>query len=235
MSLKTRQKEPELMDQPDLDAQTHRKALSGLGRINWWSCSHSILWPPIQKLSETITDRPIRILDIASGGGDVVIRIAQKAAENNVKVEIDGCDISQVAVEFAQEQANKNNLSNVNFLNFDITKDKIEKSYDVIMCSLFLHHLDTEEAISLMKIMANATSQIILINDLLRTRFGYCLAWFGCHVLSRSPIVHSDGPLSVQGAFSSKEVEQLAEQAGLESIQMSYHWPQRFLLQWNRK
>ncbi len=42
------------------------------------------------------------------------------------------------------------------------------------------------------------------------------LAWIGCHLLSRSPIVRHDGPVSVAGAYTIPEVRELAERAGLD-------------------
>ena len=80
--------------------------------------------------------------------------------------------------------------------------------------------------------MKELASQRVLINDLRRTRAGYVLAWLGCRLLTRSPIVHVDGPLSVRAAFSLDEVRQLAEECGLSGATLTTHWPQRFLLDW---
>ena len=102
------------------------------------------------------------------------------------------------------------------------------------MCSLFLHHLANDEALQLMRSMASAARQAVLIDDLLRTQWGYALCWVGCRILSRSPIVHVDGPLSVQGAFTVPEVRSLADQAGLSGARIKRHWPERFLLSWER-
>ena len=234
MNLQIRQREPELMDQPGLCDQEHGNALAGLGRVNWWSRSSSIFWKPLLQLAQSAGAEPLKILDIASGGGDVSVDLAIRGRRAGLNVEIAGCDISEYAVRYATEQARRRQLENVHFFQSDIFQEPAERKYDLVMCSLFLHHLDEPQAVQLMQWMSESTRHLMLINDLRRTRLGYCLAWAGCRLLTRSPIVHTDGPISVAGAFSIEEAEQLARQAGLEKVQITRHWPQRFLLEWSR-
>jgi len=235
MNLKSRQREPELMDQPGLSDHEHGNALAGLGRVNWWSRSSNRFWPPLLKLAQSTQDRPLQILDIASGGGDVSISLALRARQAGIDVEIAGCDISEYAIRHATELAQRKQLQNVRFFQRDIFQEPAEQKYDLVMCSLFLHHLDPPQAVELLKWMSESTRHLILINDLRRTRLGYWMAWFGCRLLTRSHIVHTDGPISVAAAFSIEEAKQLAEQAGLDKIHITRHWPQRFLLEWSRE
>ena len=82
-SLRQRNLQPEVMDQPDLDAGEHHHALEALARINRISFSPRILWRPIRRLCElrkkSGDSRPVRVLDVATGGGDVPVRIWQMA------------------------------------------------------------------------------------------------------------------------------------------------------------
>jgi hypothetical protein len=82
--------------------------------------------------------------------------------------------------------------------------------------------------------MAEAAAVMILANDLVRGPFGFALAYFGTRVLSTSAIVHSDGPQSVAGAFTVREMRQLAERAGLKEAIVKRSWPFRMLLRWNK-
>lgn len=227
-----RDRQPELMDDPALDSERHRHALRGLRRVNSFSRSTAILWPAIQEVAQVISGRPVRILDIASGGGDVVLGLAARAARYRIEVEIDGCDISLLAVEHGTELARQSGLSGLKFLATDAIRGPLEGPYDIVMCSLFLHHLPQEDARVLLRRMQKLATNRVLVNDLRRTRLGYALAWAGCRLLTRSPIVHTDGPLSVRAAFSTEEVRQLAEESGLTGATITTHWPQRFLLDW---
>src|SRR5947208_2425335 len=88
----------EVMDQPDLAADRHAAALSGLARINLISGSATMVWRPIESLAPHHPGRKLRILDIATGGGDVPIALWRKAQRRGLALEIDGCDISPTAL-----------------------------------------------------------------------------------------------------------------------------------------
>lgn len=226
-----RDRQPELMDDPGLAVGSHRAALEGLGRVNYLSRADAVLWRTLHGVAPSSPEQSLRILDIASGGGDSAIRLAQRFQRAGVSVEIEGCDISETAIEYAREQAAKRGVTNVSFTRRDVLTEPFpEKSWDVVMCSLFLHHLSAEDGLALLKTMRQAASQLVLVDDLRRTRIGYWLAWLGCRVLTRSPIVHVDGPLSVAGAFTSQEAIEMARRAGWPDPQLMNHFPQRFLL-----
>ena len=221
------------MDQPSLDAAAHAHALRGLARINRWSRSDAILWPAIERLARTAGGSPIRVLDVASGGGDVPIALAKSALRAGLTLEIEGCDVSPEAVQYARRQAEETGLS-LRFFNLDVLNEPIPTGYDVVMSSLFLHHLEEADACSFLRKAADATSRLLLVNDLVRGPVGYLLAWWACRILTRSPVVWHDGPVSVAGAFTPAEVRKLAGSAGLEGVRLTRHWPRRFLLSWSR-
>jgi SAM-dependent methyltransferase len=231
--LAERHRRSEIMDGPGLDPAEHARALRGLGRINWISRSASILWPPIARLAASEPGRPIRVLDLASGGGDVPIALARLASSSRLKIDVEGSDASPEAVRFATTQAEAHG-SPVRLRVLDALRDPIPAGFDVISCSLFLHHLDHADAARLLRAMADAAARLVLVNDLARTRVGYLLAWLGCRLLSRSPVVHHDGPVSVAAAFTPDEALRLARESGLDVATVSPRWPQRFLLAWSR-
>ena len=230
----SRCRQPELMDQPGLDLTEHRQALQGLRRINNVSRPSSVLWPAIARLArrKEANGRPVRVLDLATGGGDTPIALDRRARRAGLNLEIEGCDINPQAVDYAQEQA-RAHKANVRFFVLDAVHDILPSDYDVLTCSLFLHHLDETDAITLLRQMGNAARRLVLVDDLVRSRWGYLMAVVGCHLLSGSRVVHVDGPISVAGAFTPSEALSLAEQAGLQGATLTRHWPQRYLLTWN--
>jgi SAM-dependent methyltransferase len=229
-----RLREPELMDQPGLEDRVHRAALAGLGRINRFSGSGRIVWKAVERLVATNASRTWRVLDLASGGGDVAIDVARRAARAGARVIVDGWDVSPFAVRYATARASERQIENVQFYREDVLGGPLPEDYDVVMCSLFLHHLPEDVATALLSKMAAAAQRLVLVNDLCRSAFGYGLAWLGCRFLTRSPIVHVDGPRSVQSAFSLTEIREVARQGGLAGAVVERRWPCRFLLQWSR-
>jgi 2-polyprenyl-3-methyl-5-hydroxy-6-metoxy-1,4-benzoquinol methylase len=180
------------------------------------------------------TVEPIRVLDVATGGGDTPIAIGHLALLSRLKLEVHGCDISPEAVNYAENQPRAPDLP-VRFFVLDALREDLPSGYDIVMCSLFLHHLDEPVAVGLLRRMAASARRLVLVNDLIRSPWGYLIAMVGCRLLSTSKIVHHDGPVSVASAFTPDEMLALAERAGLNGALITRHWPERFLLSWDVK
>jgi 2-polyprenyl-3-methyl-5-hydroxy-6-metoxy-1,4-benzoquinol methylase len=230
--LTQRHREPEIMDRPDLDVAQHVHALAALRRINFWSGTAGFLWRAIAELARETTGT-VRVLDVATGGGDTPIRLWHKARRAGIDVAIAGCDKSATAIEHARRQAQQAN-ADVGFFTFDVLAEPITEQYDLVTCSLFLHHLEDEPAVELLRRMAAAARRQVLVNDLARCRAGYLAAYLGTRLLTTSPVARIDGPLSVQGAYTPEEALALTERAGLTGATLRRCWPFRFLLSWRR-
>jgi len=222
------------MDQPGLETSLHRQALAALRRVNWMSRTAGSLWRPITDLAKQQGPRSLRVLDVACGGGDVALRLARRAAAAGLNLTVTACDISPVAIEFARDQARRTGLHDVSFFTHDAVMQPLPEQYDVVTCTLFLHHLEDESATGFLRNIMAAADKMVLLSDLRRTWFGYFLSHLAGRVLSRSPIVHNDGPLSVAAAFRIEEVRSLAERSGMTDATIRRIWPQRFLLSWRR-
>ena len=174
------------------------------------------------------------MLDVACGGGDLSRRLARRAQRAGLRLQFDGCDISATAVEHAKEMADREGGSSCHFFVHDALNQPFPESYDVLTCTLFLHHLQDSQVVTLLRNMARAARRAIRADDLVRSQTGYWLAQIGCRILSQSPIVHYDGPVSVKGAYTIEEARELAAQAGLSGASFQKHWPERFLMTWQK-
>ncbi len=221
------------MDQPGLDPRAHRQALDSLGRAHWVSRSTASIWPAIRAVVPR-SGRPLRILDLACGGGHVVVGLARRCIREGVAIEACGVDLSPVAIDHARALAARAGLQRVTFTTLDVANQPLPGTFDVVLCSLFLHHLGDEDAETLLQRMRDAARHLVVVSDLRRTRLGYLFAWAGCRLLSRSRVFHADGTRSVEAAFATDEARRLAERAGLAGARIVARWPQRFLLTWMR-
>jgi 2-polyprenyl-3-methyl-5-hydroxy-6-metoxy-1,4-benzoquinol methylase len=228
-----RRLEPEVMDEPDLDPARHRRALDALARVNALSLTAGRAWREVIALARAGV-RPVRVLDVACGGGDVLVALSRKAARAGVDVDLAGCDTSPVALDRARAHAT--GLENVRFVRADVRDglDELKARYDLVCCSLFLHHLDHADAVTLLRGMAQATDAVLLVQDLRRSRLGYALAWAALRVLTTSDVARTDGPISVRAAFTSDEARALAHEAGLDGAVVRTCWPERYTLRWSR-
>jgi 2-polyprenyl-3-methyl-5-hydroxy-6-metoxy-1,4-benzoquinol methylase len=230
----TRVRTPELMDQPGLARRDHEYALTSLGRANLISRTSSVVWPTIRKAARSLRNRPLRILDIACGGGHVAVGLAQRLARAGIAADVQGCDISPVALDYARTLAARSHVQRIRFSQLDVVRDPWPTGFEVVHCSLFLHHLAGDDAVATLRRMKEAAGQLVVVSDLRRTDLGYLLAWVGCRLLSRSRVFHVDGARSVEAAFTTGEARALAERAGLDGAEVRECWPQRFLLTWTR-
>jgi 2-polyprenyl-3-methyl-5-hydroxy-6-metoxy-1,4-benzoquinol methylase len=229
-----RHREPELMDAPGLDPAQHVQALTALARVNRLAGVAGRVWQDVRRLSRERRargrDEPLRLLDVACGGGDIMIDVARRARSADVSLEVHGCDVSPVALGHARREAERRGVT-AEFLARDVLAEGLPGGYDLVCSSLFHHHLSNEDAVRLLKGMADA-GHSVLVQDLLRGTMGYVLAWSALRILSRSRIARVDGPLSVRAAFSLPEVRAMAVEAGLSGAVIRRGWPARFVLSW---
>jgi 2-polyprenyl-3-methyl-5-hydroxy-6-metoxy-1,4-benzoquinol methylase len=87
--------------------------------------------------------------------------------------------------------------------------------FDVVMASLFFHHLTNDECVIVLQHMWRMARRLVIVNDLHRHR----VAWISIRVLtalfSNSMMVQHDGPISVRRAFRPPELLDIARRAGV--------------------
>jgi 2-polyprenyl-3-methyl-5-hydroxy-6-metoxy-1,4-benzoquinol methylase len=233
IDVRHRNRQPEIMDQPGIDRDDHVAALRGLERINWWSRSAAILWPTIRELARAEPTRTIRVLDLATGAGDIPIALCRKAKRDKFNLSFAACDCSETALDHARRRADESNVE-VRWFQHDVLSGPIADQFDVVVCSLFLHHLEPNDAVVVLNRMRDAAARIVRVNDLNRSRLGWWMARLGTVLLTRSAVARADGPRSVEGAFSRAEALELAERAGLRGAAVVRRWPCRWLMTWRR-
>ncbi|MBS2007597.1 MAG: methyltransferase domain-containing protein [Cyanobacteria bacterium SZAS TMP-1] len=241
-----RQRVPEIMDDPQLDSDLHRQALAGLERLNAISNSKQIVARPIENLLLTApAGNPLRVLDLACGGGDLAMALSSYFHSKKQAVQILGVDVSPLAVEYAtskwQDFCGKSGLSmpsqlqkSCSFSRLDVLGEELPAGFDVIMTSLFTHHLDPPDIQALLAKMAASAGKLVLVNDLERHPLSLWSVTLATKLVTTSKVVQHDGPASVRAAFTTTEMLQMAQAAGLKEATVERHFPCRMLLSWQR-
>lgn len=239
--LRVRRRRAELMDDPDLDPRRHLRALGALSRVNRVSLAAWRLGRQVGALRSRV-DGPVRILDVACGGGDILLRVAAAARRRAWDVALDGCDLSERALDAARRSARtaghpddpSDEGVSLRFFRLDVLRDSMPEGYDLVTSSLFLHHLEWDDATLLLRRMAEASRHRLFVQDLRRTRLGYVLAWLGLHTLTRSDVARVDGLRSVEAAFTVAEARRLCTESALHGAVVTTGWPQRLTISWDR-
>lgn len=226
--MRHRQLIPERMDDPELGSAEHLHALRGLRRINAWTRNASLVWKHLLPTEHASAGRPLRVLDIATGSADIPIALMRIGASHGIRLEIEACDVSEQALAFAAQNCVEAGVS-IRLFCHDIVRAPLPSQYDVVICSQFMHHLETATTAQVLaKLKSAATSRVIVV-DLERGLANWLQVWLATRVLSRSPVVHFDGPQSVRAAYSMAEFAELAARAGYSNTELRRTWPCRFV------
>lgn len=217
-----RSSEKELLDDPLIPFEDIRQNMQELNTINTLLGGHAITKRGFRKILGT--RREISICEIGCGGGDNLFVIHQWCKKNGVKAKLTGVDINIHCVEFAKDRYGH---LGIEFICSDYKTSSVDP--DIIFSSLFCHHFNNEELVSMLQWMQQHCRRGFFINDLHR----HALAWWSIKGLtkafSRSYLVKNDAPLSVLRSFKKKEWRQLLQKAGIEAV-VNWQWAFRYLI-----
>ena len=203
--------QPEEMDDPQLPESLHVAALRGLARLNRATGVAPAIYRRLRRLV-LAAGRPLKVLDIATGSGDMPIYWAKRARRERIPLQFAAVDISPTAIQFAQEAAIREQVD-IQFLQRDVLAERLPSGYDILTCGLFIHHLHEPQIVKLLQSMQSASNLAMILCDLERSRLNLACVWFASHALSRSEIVHRDGVRSVRAALTRDEFNRIASQA----------------------
>jgi SAM-dependent methyltransferase len=223
-----RDRQPEILDDPNLPVSDQEQALAGLCRLNRFSGISGMMYRRIRRYVGG-GEGTLRVLDIASGSGDIPLQCAAQARRDGLTFHTTMIDINEVAASRQRQLAESLRLPSESIVQ-DCLREPLPCGFDVITCSLFMHHLDDREAARLMQSMEAAKPRAILISDLMRSRFNLAVVGLASRLLSRSAVVHHDATASVRAAFTREEFQGLAEKALLRPVLVEALFPARFLV-----
>ncbi len=192
-----------------------RQSFDDLWRINRWLGGVSGCLSLLDRYFARRGSRRARILDVGSGDSRLVAHLQSELARRNRSVEFVALDRRLSHLRNGNHSPGKLSrvAADVSHLPF------AEKSFDVVICNLFLHHFSGDEAVGLLRRFGEIASEAVLINDLERHRLPYVfirLAW----PFARSRITRHDGAASVRQAYTKDELAALAGRAGFTSFEV---------------
>jgi 2-polyprenyl-3-methyl-5-hydroxy-6-metoxy-1,4-benzoquinol methylase len=198
------------------------KNLKELHTINTLLGGYSISIRALKKLNLQHKN----IVDIGSGGGDMLHKIYQYAQKNTIDCHLYGIDLKEVCTTYASAHLPEQ----LTFITDDYRNvGNHIPQIDVLHACLFTHHLTDEQIIELIQFALKNKSTLI-INDLERNPLAYYSIKGLTQLFSKSFLVKNDAPLSVLRGFKKREWVTLLQKAGAIDYSVKSKWAFRHLI-----
>ncbi len=179
-------------------------------------------------LARTPADRPLRLLDVGFGAGDMLRAIARRAAKRGRAVALTGIDLNPRSAATAAAATAAG--APIRWLTGDYTALAGE-GWDAVISSLVTHHMSAAERAAFLAFMESESRVGWLVNDLHRHRLPFVGYPLLAALLLVDPIVRRDGQLSVGRSFRADEWQAMLAAAGIDGATVDRWFPYRLCVE----
>lgn len=213
----------ELLDQTGHDPAELAENLRDIRRVNLLAGGTQTTLRALPALLEPVPrDRDATILDLATGSGDIPRAVVAWARRHRRPVRVVASDLSDEILVAAASHLDR--LPEVTLARYDARAVPLpDDSFDVVLCSLALHHFSPEDAVLVLREMDRLGRYGFILNDIRRGALAYLTAWVSSRVATRNRLTRHDMPLSVLRAYTPDELKTLLAGAGIAGATVSRH------------
>ena len=204
----------EMMDRPQPVSAELERDLQRIRQLNRWFGSYRLVLNFIRRWIKP--GARTRIVDLATGSGDIPRLIVDFARQIGGQVEIDGLDRQPATLEIARKLST--DYGEISYSEANILEWNPAGPYDIVLCTLALHHFSDEDAVRLLRRCQELSRKFVLVSDLRRGLLLTAGVYLLTALIFREPMTRYDGRLSAARAFSFSEMQTLAMRAGWENF-----------------
>ena len=218
---------PEWMDEP-CSYEDFRECLVDLAQVNRLTQAYR---PTLRFLDHLIEvqppSKPLHIVDVGCGGGDMLRHIAIWARRRGVAAILTGIDLNPHAARAAREFSSSD--SAIEWITRDAFSYAPPDGIDIVLSSLFTHHLPEPEIVHFLAWMESTARRAWFINDLCRERTPFRLFTVLAKAMRWHRFVQHDGPVSIRRSFREDDWQRMIAAAGLDvaTVQIERRFPGR--------
>ncbi|MGH7983668.1 MAG: methyltransferase domain-containing protein [Candidatus Udaeobacter sp.] len=200
----------EMMDRPQpLSAELERD-LDRIRQLNRWFGSYCLILGFVRRWIKP--GARMRIVDLATGSGDIPRLIVDYARKIGAHVEIGALDRQPATLEVATKLST--GYPEISYREANILEWNSVEDYDVVLCTLALHHFSDEDAVIVLRRCRELSRRFVLVSDLRRGILLGAGVYLLTALIFREPMTRYDARLSAVRAFSFSEMRDLALHAG---------------------
>ena len=201
---------PELLDLEQPVNPELEKSLASLRVLNRYFGAYSLVRHYLRRW--LVQGRSYRILDLATGSGDIPRMMVVWARKHRISLQIDAVDLQPSILEVARRESR--GFPEIHFMRADARNYEDAMTYDMVCCSLALHHFSNEDAVKVLRRACEMSHDKVLVADLERSWFTWACVEAVTTFAVHDQMTRHDGRISVQRAFSYAEMGELAVAAG---------------------
>ena len=230
ISTKYRTDEPEIMDDFQLEGEVLQDALDKIAKINQLLGGNNLTLQGVNTLLKNQNkNTEITIVDIGCGNGDMLRYIAEYGDNNGWNFKLIGIDANAFTINHANNLSN--HYPNISYKIIDIFDKQFDEiKYDIVLCTLTLHHFKNEEILNLIKQFYKNATLGIVINDLQRSKIAYRLFQLVCFIFNLNKMSKEDGLVSILRGFKKQELIKFSKVLDLKKYTLNWKWAFRY--QW---
>lgn len=218
----------EWLDGDTMDIRDLERNLRDIRRINALLGWTAFTTRAVIGLVRSQPERPWSLLDVASGSADIPVAIARAAARAGLDLHVTVTDRNPQIVAVARQHCAA--IPSIRVERQDaLALTYPSGSFDLVLCTLALHHFAPDDARALLRSLARVGRRILLF-DVVRSPLAYAGVVALTRLARMHPMTCHDGPASVRRAYSAEEVRMLAAEAGLENAHVHVGVPFRLAL-----
>ena len=213
----------ELLDQTGHDPVELAANLRDIRRVNrLGGGTRSVLRHLPGLLAAVPDDREATVLDLGTGSGDIPRALVRWSRRHRRPLRVVASDLSDEILAVAA--GHLAGYPEVALARYDARAVPLpDDSFDVVLCSLALHHFPPAEAVAVLREMDRLGRHGFVLNDIRRSLPGYVAAWVSSRLGTRNRLTRHDMPLSVLRSYTPPELEALLAQAGIEGAVVTRH------------
>ncbi len=215
----------ELMDAQDTDFATYRDCLVDLAKVNRLTLAYRPTMRFLRRLASAARlprDRAVTIVDVGSGYGDMLRKIDRWGARRGLNLQLTGVDLNQWSTWSASEVTPSHRP--IRYLTTNLFDYQPAGGIDIVISSLFTHHLDDAALVRFVAWMEERTTVGWFINDLHRHPIPYHVFRVTSRALRYHHFVQHDGPISIARAFHADDWRRVLAGAGVAPGAARVEW-----------
>lgn len=219
----------ENIDRGNYTAEEYEGCIAELQFVNEWLGDSHTLKRTLLKDVEKSRLRSFSVLDIGAGSGQL-LRVAAVWARETER------GFRGVGLELNERSAKSINEESIRFPEIESIRGDArflpfaDNEFDYVISSLFTHHFVDLEIINILREMSRVARRRIFVIDLHRHPVAYYFYTTIGKLFLHNRLLREDGALSILRSFKSRELRQLAEQAGLHEVRVTRYFPYRLVL-----